>query len=79
MALLINNDCISCDACIDECPTDAIQENYPVYIIEPERCTECIGVYGEPQCISVCPVDCITTDSNNIESAAELNLKYDRI
>ncbi|WP_185864364.1 4Fe-4S dicluster domain-containing protein [Blattabacterium cuenoti] len=28
------------------------------YFIVPEKCTECIGFYEEPQCIMVCPVNC---------------------
>ena len=34
MALLIKDDCIACDACRDECPNTAIEENDPVYIID---------------------------------------------
>ena len=30
MALLINDECIACDACIPECPNDAISEGDPI-------------------------------------------------
>ncbi|MDR2151404.1 MAG: ferredoxin, partial [Helicobacteraceae bacterium] len=41
-------------------------------------CTECVGHYDEPACVAVCPVDCITPDSDNVESAEELALKSRR-
>ena len=53
------DECIACDACREECPNDAIEEGDPVYIIDADRCTECVGHYEEPQCVEVCPVDCI--------------------
>lgn len=79
MALLINEDCIACDACLDECPTGAIEEGDPVYIIDPDRCTECVGFYDEPSCISVCPVDCIIPDPDNVENPEELKYKLKQI
>jgi len=73
MALIINDECIACDACREECPTMAIEE------VDPDRCTECVGVYDEPACVSVCPVDCIIPDKDNIESIAELQFKYKQL
>ncbi|ASM34566.1 ferredoxin [Campylobacter sputorum subsp. bubulus] len=78
MALMITNDCISCDACREECPDDAIFEDSPIYIIDPDRCSECIGDYAEPACIVVCPTDCIILDPDNIETAEELRLKHEQ-
>jgi len=75
MALKITDECIACDACREECPTEAIEENDPIYLIDSDRCTECVGFFDEPQCISVCPVDCIITDPDNIESVEELKYK----
>lgn len=79
MALLISDECIACDACREECPNEAIEENEPIYIIDPDRCTECVGHYDEPSCIAVCPVDCIIPDANNIENAEELMFKYEQL
>jgi ferredoxin len=79
MALLITDECIACDACREECPTSAIEENDPIYIIDADRCTECVGFFDEPQCISVCPVDCIITDPDNIESMEELQYKLKQL
>ena len=33
-----------------------------VFVIDPGKCTECIGHFDEPQCVVFCPVDCIITD-----------------
>ena len=79
MALLINDDCIACDACREECPTEAIEEGDPIYYIDSDRCTECVEVYDEPSCISVCPIDCIVLDKDNVESITELQFKYRNI
>jgi ferredoxin len=79
MALLINDECIACDACREECPTEAIEEGDPIYVVDPDRCTECVNDYDEPICISVCPVDCFVSDPDNVESVAELKFKYEKI
>ena len=79
MSLIINDVCIACDACREECPTEAIEEGDPIYIIDPDRCTECVGIYDEPSCISVCPVDCIVPDKDNVETIAELRFKHEKI
>ncbi len=57
MALKINDECIACDACLPECPNEAIEAGDPLYIIIEEKCTECEGFFDEPQCIEVCPID----------------------
>ncbi|RPI72721.1 MAG: YfhL family 4Fe-4S dicluster ferredoxin, partial [Ignavibacteriales bacterium] len=59
MAYMITEDCINCNACESECPNNDISQGDQVYIIDPSLCTECVGYFDEPQCISVCPVDCI--------------------
>lgn len=79
MALIINDECIACDACVDECPNEAIAEGDPIYVIDPDRCTECVGHYDEPACVAVCPVDCIHVDPDNQESLEELKFKYKQL
>jgi len=76
MALMINSECIACDACTEECPNNAIEEGDPIYFINPDICTECVGVYDEPSCLSACPVDAIIPDPDNIESIEELKYKF---
>jgi len=53
MAYQINSECVSCGACIGECPVDAITAGDSQYDINAELCTDC-GV-----CASSCPVDAI--------------------
>ena len=59
MAMTITAECILCGACEPECPTQSISEGDPVYVINTETCVECEGHNDSPQCVSVCPVDCI--------------------
>lgn len=68
MATMITEECISCGACEPECPNEAISEGPDIYIIDPLRCTECVGHFDEEQCAAVCPVDCCVTDPNNNEA-----------
>ena len=79
MSLLITDECIACDACREECPNEAIEEGDPLYIIDPDYCTECVGHYDEPSCILVCPVDCIISDPDNVENMQELKFKFNRL
>ncbi|ALJ05892.1 ferredoxin [Pseudalgibacter alginicilyticus] len=106
MAIIITDECINCDACLAECPNNAIYEpaqewayadetalsgitnlpngeeidadamNEPIsedfYFIVPDKCTECKGFHDEPQCASVCPVDCCILDENYVESEEAL-------
>ena len=76
MSLIITDDCINCDVCEPECPNSAISQGEEIYEIDPNLCTECVGHYDEPQCVQVCPVDCIQLDPNNVESKEELMEKY---
>lgn len=38
------------------------------FFIVPNKCTECVGFHDQPQCASVCPVDCCVKDEKNEES-----------
>ncbi len=79
MALIITEDCIVCGACETECPNNAITAGKLVYEINPILCTECVGYYDEPQCVSVCPVDCVVQNPAHIESKEELLEKRELI
>ena len=74
MALLITDDCINCDVCEPECPNQAIAQGEDIYVIDPQRCTECVGHFMQPQCVEVCPVDCIVT--GQVETRDQLELRY---
>lgn len=79
MSLIITDECINCDVCEPECPNDAISQGDTIYIIDPKKCTECVGHYDTPQCVEVCPVDCIPKDENNVETPAQLQVKYEAL
>lgn len=76
MALLISDECINCDVCEPECPNGAISQGADIYVINPALCTECIGHHDTPQCMEVCPVDCISKDPDNIEDKDGLYRKF---
>ncbi len=72
MATIITEDCTNCAACASECPNDAIAEGDDRYVIDPNRCTECVGFEEEEACKVVCPADCCLPDPHNVESEAVL-------
>jgi ferredoxin len=77
VALLITDECINCDVCEPECPNAAITQGLEIYVIDPAKCTECVGHFDAPQCVEVCPVDCIHVDPGHAESNAQLRAKYE--
>jgi len=79
MALMITDECINCDVCEPECPNEAISLGPEIYQIDPDRCTECVGHFDEPQCVQVCPVACIPVDPKRVESRETLWQKYQRL
>ena len=58
---------------------DASSAQAPVsmdlYFIVSDKCTECVGFHDEPQCASVCPVDCCVDDPDHRESKDDLLAK----
>ena len=76
MALMITDECINCDVCEPECPNNAIAPGPEIYVIDPNLCTECVGHYDTPQCVEVCPVDCIPKNPDCVESKESLYEKY---
>lgn len=55
--MIVKENCTSCSACEPECPNVAISEKNGTFVIDPKKCTECIGYFDEPQCVAVCPID----------------------
>ena len=76
MALYIDHECINCDVCEPQCPNEAIFMGPEVYVIDPAKCTECIGHHDEPQCQVICPIDCIYPDPEWKETEDELMDKF---
>lgn len=94
MAVRITEDCIACQACEPECPNNAIYEAGTPYeyngeehealsdeytYIVPDKCTECVGFYDEPQCIAACPTEAIEMDPERVESKEELMAKKEKL
>lgn len=79
MALMITDECINCDVCEPECPNSAISMGVEIYVIDPGKCTECVGHFDTPQCVEVCPVDCIVPDPERRESNEALLERYSKI
>lgn len=52
MAYVINDNCIACGSCIDECPSEAILEG-DKYSIDPDLCIDC------GSCVDACPSEAI--------------------
>lgn len=79
MALMITDDCINCDVCEPECPNEAISMGPTIYVIDANKCTECVGHYDKPQCQIVCPVSCIPFNPEHTETKDQLMAKYERL
>lgn len=79
MSLKILDTCINCDVCEPACPNQAISQGETVYVINPALCTECVGHYDEPQCVVVCPVECIELDPDHVETKDQLLAKLRRL
>ena len=79
MAYKISDECISCGACETECPNGAISEGETIYIIDPDKCTECVGAADSSKCAEICPVGAPEPDPDRQESREELQAKYDKL
>ncbi|MFN4327852.1 MAG: YfhL family 4Fe-4S dicluster ferredoxin [Limnobacter sp.] len=79
MALIITDECINCDVCEPECPNGAITMGETIYVIDPGKCTECVGHFDTPQCVEVCPVECIPKDTAHPEDQPALLAKFFRL
>ncbi len=79
MAYWITEDCIACGACEPECPNQAIREGDPIFIINPERCAECVGSYPSSRCAEVCPVDACQPDPKHKETKDVLLARFRKL
>ncbi len=79
MAYLINEECAKCGSCELECPNAAISEGDDIYIIDPEKCTECVGAFESSRCAEICPVASPVPDPAHPESRDELLAKYRKL
>jgi ferredoxin len=81
VSIRITEECIDCGCCEDVCPTAAISEDAEkgARIVDPERCTECVGVYGRIMCQVECPVEACVPDPDHGETEADLVVKARRL
>jgi Fe-S-cluster-containing hydrogenase component 2 len=62
VAFKIIEGCVNCWACEPLCPSQAIFEASPHFLIDAAKCTECDGAYADPQCASICPIEGVILD-----------------
>jgi NAD-dependent dihydropyrimidine dehydrogenase PreA subunit len=56
-AVVDENKCMGCGACIEECPAGAISLNdQGIAVVDKEKCTGC------GKCAKACPVEAISTE-----------------
>jgi ferredoxin len=79
MAYKITDDCISCGACESECPNSAIKEGDSSFVIDPEKCTECVGSSASSKCAEVCPVGAPQPDAARKETKDALLAKWKKL
>ncbi len=63
MAVKIIESCVNCFACLPVCPSKAIYEAKPHFLIDSKKCTECEGDFPDFQCASICPIEGAILDS----------------
>jgi ferredoxin len=49
------------------------------FYIAPDKCTECVGHFDEPQCVEACPVDCCIPDPSHVEDRDALMAKKESL
>ncbi len=79
MSYKITPDCISCGACEPECPNAAISEGENIYVINPDRCTECLGHFEASRCADVCPVEACVADPAHKDTKEQLIARFKKI
>lgn len=72
MAVKIEDTCICCGACIDECPVEAIVDDNDnplgegIYYVYQDKCVECVTYHEIPACAMACPTEgCFTWGKEN--------------
>ena len=57
---------MNCFACEPLCPSKAIYEAAPHFLIDAKKWTECVGDFDVPQCASICPIEGAILDALNV-------------
>ena len=79
MAYKITEECVACGSCELECPNQAISEGDTTYVIDPDRCTECVGAHDSSKCAEICPVEAPVPDPNHKETREQLQDKWRKL
>jgi len=79
MAFNITDDCINCGGCVEICENEAIYETEEMSVIDPTKCTECVGVFESQMCTDACPVNAPQPDPEHRETREELLAKWRRL
>lgn len=67
MYLVINDNCINCKACKEECTIDAVyfDSHKDHFKIDNSKCNVCFELSSKPLCVEICPMNCITYSYEN--------------
>lgn len=85
MAMMILPErCADCKLCAELCPVSAIlppsrREGRPATQIDPDRCTECVGHFAWPRCVTFCRIGGIVRDLDRPEDRPDLIAKWKAI
>jgi len=79
MSYKIPEECIFCGTCAEECPNEAIYEGDTQFLIDPEKCTECVGFFESPRCAGACPLELPIPDPDHQETKDQLLQKWERL
>ncbi len=79
MAYKITDECIVCGTCETECPNNAISEGKMQFVIDSDKCTECVGFYESPRCVEACPIDVPCLDPEHRETRDKLVEKWHKL
>jgi ferredoxin len=66
MSLQIVESCVNCWACEPLCPSQAIYEAKPHFLIDAKKCTECEGDFADTQCATICPIEGAILDAAGV-------------
>jgi ferredoxin len=66
MAFQIIEGCVNCWACEPLCPSQAIFEAKPHFLIDAKKCSECEGAYADAQCASICPIEGVILNGDGV-------------
>ena len=76
MPYMITDTCIMCGLCAWECGNGAITEGDITFVINPAKCTECVGAAPSPKCVRECTTDSIVPDHSQQETKEQLLAKW---